>query len=101
MAYWRLLRYAIAFKTDDGVQHLKNDYRPGSCNGSCGYVTTSAVMTDEMKQHIYNMGLIPALFETGSYHENWIYAVGIIPKYMTQIKNEEELEDTIFFECEF
>ena len=101
MTHWHLLRYAIAYKTDDGVQHISTDYRPGSCNGSCGYVTTSAAMTDEMKQHIYDMGLVPALFNTGSYHENWVYAVGILPKYVTQIKNSEELEDTIFFECEF
>lgn len=101
MTYWHMLRYAIAYKTDDGVQHLKTTYRPGSCNGSCGYVTTSAVMTDEMKQKIYSMGLIPALYESGSYHENWIYAVGILPKFLTQIKNDENLKDTIFLDCKF
>ena len=101
LEYWRVLRYAIAYKTDEGVHHLKSDYRPGSCNGSCGYVTTSAVMTDEMKQKIYSMGLIPALYESGSYHENWIYAVGILPKFLTQIKNDENLKDTIFFNCKF
>ncbi len=101
LEYWRVLRYAIAYKTDEGVHHLKSDYRPGSCNGSCGYVTTSAVMTDEMKQKIYSMGLIPALYESGSYHENWIYAVGILPKFLTQIKNDENLKDTIFLDCKF
>ena len=96
-----VLNYAIAYETREGVKSLKSDYRPGSINGSCGYVTTSAVMTDETKQTIYGMGLIPALYVCGSYHENWVYSVGILPQYLTKIKNDEELRDTIFLDCKF
>ncbi|MBP5456343.1 MAG: hypothetical protein J6Y37_07565 [Paludibacteraceae bacterium] len=91
-------RYAIAYKSTDGVKRLKTDYRSGSHNGSSGYYTTQAVMDDDTRKKIYAMGLVPALMEVGSYHENWIYSVGIIPEYVNEVKRNC---DYIFFDCKF
>ena len=98
---FEILRYAVAYETSEGVQHLDTGFHPGSVNGSCGYVTTHAAMTDSMKQHIYSMHLVPALMVRGSYHENWVYSVGVLPQYVSLIKDMDELEDIIFFECSF
>jgi hypothetical protein len=95
------LRIAMVYQTYEGYKVLKTIYRPGSDNGSSGDYITSAIMNEDMKQKIYNMHLIPALLVEGSYHENWVYSVGILPQYLTEIKNDEKLKDVIFFDCKF
>lgn len=97
-------RYAIVFKTQDGINHISTDYRPGSINGSCGYYTDKAEMDDEMKQKIIGMGLVPAIVESGSYHENWLYSVGILPQYVSKLKKAQDESmwgKSIFFDCKF
>lgn len=97
-------RYAIVFKTQDGIKHLKNDFHDGSNNGSTGYYTSKAVMTDEMKEKIIGMGLVPAIMESGSYHENWLYSVGVLPEYVSKVKrgqNDSFYGEFIFFDCKF
>ena len=97
----RVLGMAIAYQTFEGVKTLSTDYRPGSDNGSSGDYTTSAVMNEEMKQKIYSMHLVPALLVEGSYHENFVYSVGILPQYVSEIKNDEYYKDVIYFDCKF
>ena len=94
-------QYGIVYKTQSGVKHLGSDYRSGSVNGSSGYYTTHAKMTDEMKKKIYDMNLVPALFVEGSYHENWVYSVGVLPQYVSQLKKDDETENELYFNCEF
>ena len=96
-------QYGIVYKTQSGVERLGFDYRPGSVNGSSGYYTTHAKMTDEMKKKIYDMRLVPALFVDGSYHENWVYSVGILPQYVSQLKKDDEtgMGNELYFNCEF
>jgi hypothetical protein len=90
---------AIVYKSDGGYETGGTDYRPGSDNGSSGYYTTSAKMTDEMKQKIYSMGLVPALQVSGSYHENFIDSVGVLPEMVSALKKNKN--SGIYFECEF
>lgn len=92
-------KYGIVFKTNEGVQNLHIDYRYGSEKWSNGRYVDSAKMEDDMKQKIYNMGLVPALLNSGTYHENYIYSVGILPEFVNTIKNDEDSD--VYFECEF
>lgn len=93
--------YGIVYSSWQGWKQIQGDYHGGSTNGSSGYYTVSAKMDEDMKQKIYSMGLVPALKVTGSYHENFVECVGILPEFVSRIKKETEGEDTIFFECEF
>lgn len=95
-----ILSRAIVYETHSGVKKLDSDYRPGSENGSTGVYCTSAIMTDEMKQKILDMHLVPALLVDGSYHENFIYSIGILPEYVSSIKNKPGYGN-IFFDCKF
>lgn len=91
---------AIVFKDRDGIDYISTDYREGSCNGSSGYYTTHAKMTEEMKQKIYRMGLVPALLEFGSYHENFLYSCGVLPEMVSILKKQDE-DESVHFKCEF
>lgn len=98
-------RYGVLFETRDGIEVGKLDYRAGSYKGSSGYYHKSAKMTEEMKQHIYSMGLVPALKVAGSYHENFFFSVGVLPEMVSVIKKFDEDDEWygsgIYFECEF
>jgi hypothetical protein len=96
----KILRRAIVYQTHSGVKEINSEYRPGSENGSTGVYFTSAVMTDEMRQKILDMHLVPALRVEGSYHENFIDCVGILPEYVSSIKDKPGYGN-IFFECKF
>lgn len=93
-----IYNYGIVYKTMDGVIYGGSEYHDGSCNGSSGYYTTSARMSDEIKQHIYSLGLVPALLVTGSYHENFLYSVGVLPEMVSKLKEEDF---GIHFDCKF
>lgn len=97
-SHGNLLHRAIAFESRDGVKKLNSIYRPGSSNGSTGIYCTSAIMTDEMQQKIRGMGLVPALCIDGSYHENFVDSVGVLPKYVPYIKKSY---GNIIFDCKF
>lgn len=96
-----LLWTSVVFETHDGIENRDYDYRSGSWNGSSGYYTSQAEMTKEMKQKIYAMGLVPALRVTGSYHENFIYSVGVLPDMVSKIKKVGEDEMGLYFDCKF
>ena len=71
-------------------------------NGDYGYsYYTKASMTDEMQQKIRSMGLVPCLFVTGSYHENFLYALGIIPEFADKLEHAKINEDGLHFDCVF
>ena len=91
---------AIVFRSNDGIVSIHTDYRDGSCNGSSGYYITHAKMTDEMKQKIYGMGLVPAILEHGSYHENFLYSCGVLPEMVSLVKKQDE-DSSVHFDCEF
>ena len=97
----KMLGLSIAYETQDGFRVLDDEYRPGSDNGSCGIYITSAVMDEDMKRKIYSMKLVPALYVEGSYHENWVYCVGILPQFVSKIKSEDRLKKSVYFECRF
>lgn len=92
------LKYGIMYRTHEGVMRGSYVYREGSYNASSGIYITDAEMTKEMKQHIYNLGLVPALEVAGSYHENFIYAIGVLPDMVSLLR---KYSDTIFFDCKF
>ena len=88
--------YAIVFSSHDGFKVLDSENREGSENGSSGYFITKAVMTDEMKKRIKDKGLVPALSVEGSYHENFVKSVGVLPEYVSKLKHS-----CLFFDCKF
>ena len=88
--------YAIVFSSYDGFKVIDVECHDGSCNGSSGYFVTKAVMTDEMKKSIEDKGLVPALRVEGSYHENFVTSVGVLPEYVSKLK-----DCGLYFDCKF
>ena len=65
-------------------------------NGRSVFNCIHARMSEEMKQKIYSMGLIPGISHWGSYHEDFVECVGVLPS----LKKEAEKRG-VNFKCQF
>lgn len=94
---------AIVFEANDGVEILEKERHDGTQFFSTGLYITNAKMTEEMKRKIYAMGLVPALRVIGSYHENFIFSVGVLPEMVSALKKieDDDNEMGLYFSCEF
>lgn len=93
-------KYGIAFKANinDGIDFL--EFSDDSDKAHAYSYVTKARMKDEMRQKIYDMGLVPALLVEGSYHENFVFCVGVLPEFVSSMKKDSDWHD-VFFECKF
>ena len=82
------------YQTWDGVVIDDMDYYDYG-GGQVSEDIRSAHLTDEIINKIKGMGLVPALYITGSFHEKFAKAIGIIPGEANKLNNE----DGIYFEC--
>lgn len=85
---------AIVYRTWDGVVIDNMDYYDYG-DGQVSEDIRSAHLTDEIISEIKGMGLVPALYITGSFHEKFAMAIGIIPCGANKLNNE----DGIYFDC--
>lgn len=85
---------AIVYQTWDGVVIDDMDYYDYG-GGQVSEDIRNAHLTDEIISKIKGMGLVPALYITGSFHEKFAKAIGIIPGEANKLNNE----DGIYFDC--
>lgn len=84
----------IVYTTHEGViweeTEDTTDY-----NGRSVFNCSHARMSDEMKEKIHSMGLIPGICHWGSYHEDFVECVGVLPS----MKKEAEKRGVNFKCC--
>ena len=89
---------AIVYKTREGAIADKVEYIDHGWNDySTSMSILHAHLDDSIINKIKSMGLVPALFITGSFHDKFLYAVGILPG--EAYKFDEE--DGIYLDCKF
>lgn len=94
---------AIVFESNNsnfiktGNSEVRSRYDNKNCWGSSWYVK-SAEITDEGKQYVYSLGLVPALLMKGSYHENFPTLVGVLPEYVNKLKQLSD-DYELYFNC--